>query len=426
MTPIFNELISMWSDKGFNLPISEGKYWLDNNFIQAFTHDGTLVKLWKYKVTDDLTISLTPYKGRGKQYQYNDSDFETWQETLQRNAQRLSLLESESLSLIKQTISEYSDYDKYVLTSTGKDSMVVLNLVNRVSTNIPVVFNNTSLDCADTYKMVKAHKEWMITNPKEGFYQWIKRMNYLPTRFSRGCCTMFKERVMIHHFSKTTKKAVWFMGVRNDESNSRADREDITHNPKWGNKEWFGCLPIRRWTELEVWLYTFKYGLEINPKYRKGYRRVGCGIACPYASKYTWVLDEYWYPVMRSRWVNIIDKDFTDNDRWVRLNCTKQEYHTCWNGGLYRQEPTEEVVQEFMEHKGISDKSIALQYFNKACCMCGDNVRQSETIAMNLKIHGRNSDKIYCQKCLMKELEINEEEWNNTVADFKLQGCKLF
>lgn len=182
MTPIFNELISMWSDKGFDIPISEGKYWLENNFIQAFTHDGTLVKLWKYKVTDGLEISLTPYKSRGKQHRYNDSDFETWQETLQRNAERLSSLESQSLSLIKQTMTEYSDYDKYVLTSTGKDSMVVLDLVNRSCDSIPAVFNNTSLDCADTYKMVKSHKEWIITNPKEGFYTFAKEYGEYDTR----------------------------------------------------------------------------------------------------------------------------------------------------------------------------------------------------------------------------------------------------
>ena len=50
MLPIYNELLTMWRDKGFVLPIDEGRFWLDNNFIQGITHDGDLIKLYKYKV----------------------------------------------------------------------------------------------------------------------------------------------------------------------------------------------------------------------------------------------------------------------------------------------------------------------------------------------------------------------------------------
>lgn len=52
----------MWVNLGYELPIKEGVYWLDNNFIKAFTPDGTLHKLWKYKVFDDLHIEITKHK----------------------------------------------------------------------------------------------------------------------------------------------------------------------------------------------------------------------------------------------------------------------------------------------------------------------------------------------------------------------------
>ena len=52
----------MWANLGYELPIKEGGYWLDNNFIKAFTPDGTLHKLWKYKVFDDLHIEITKHK----------------------------------------------------------------------------------------------------------------------------------------------------------------------------------------------------------------------------------------------------------------------------------------------------------------------------------------------------------------------------
>ena len=66
MLPIYSDLLKMLSDLGYDLPIKEGKYWLENNFIQAFTRDGTLRKLWKYKVFDDLHIEITPYHNKIK------------------------------------------------------------------------------------------------------------------------------------------------------------------------------------------------------------------------------------------------------------------------------------------------------------------------------------------------------------------------
>ena len=423
MLPIYSDLLKMWSDLGYDLPIKEGKYWLENNFIQAFTRDGTLRKLWKYKVFDDLHIEITPYHNKIK---FCEGDFETWEETADRLAPDLDTKIEESLAVIRDSVAKYKDYEFLVLTSTGKDSMVTLDLVQKVIPNVRVVFNNTSLDVADTYRMVKSHKDWEITNPKEGFYNWIRRMNYIPNRVSRGCCSIFKEGNSIEYLSDC-EKLIQFMGVRNDESNARADRAYITHNPKWRDKEWYGCLPIRKWSELDVWLYTIKNNLEINSKYKKGYHRCGCSVACPYATKYTWVLDKYWYPTLRNRWEGIVQEDFLHNQRWTMMNCTLSEYiKDGWNGTLYRPEPTEEVINEFMEYKGITDRNIALQYFNKTCCECGKNVRQNDVLAMNLKMNGRNTNKIYCKKCLMKELNMSKDEWDNNVADFKAQGCKLF
>ena len=216
------------------------------------------------------------------------------------------------------------------------------------------------------------------------------------------------------------------MGVRNDESNTRANREFITHNPKWGNRDWYGCLPIRKWSELDVWLYTIKNKLEINGKYRKGYHRCGCGISCPYTTKYTWVLDKYWFPKMRARWESILQKQFLANQTWTRTNCTLAEYiQDGWCGALYRPEPTNEVIYEFMEYKDITYE-VAKQYFNKTCCECGKNVRQNDVLAMNMKYLGRNIDKFYCQKCLMKKFGMTKDEWNDTIEGFKAQGCTLF
>lgn len=358
---------------------------------------------------------------------YLPSDFETWEQTVERLSPELKTYENEAERVIKQAIADYPDHEKVVRTSTGKDSMVTLDLVQRFIPDVKVIFNNTSMDCADTYKLVKKNG-YIISNPKEGFYSWSKRNNFIPTRFSRACCSIFKEANGDRYLSEhSIDKALMFMGVRNDESAKRADRQDITHSPKWGNKDWWGCLPIRKWTEQMVWLYILKYDVEINPKYKKGYSRCGCNVCCPYSTKYQWALDKYWYPKARARWEDILRKNFPQNTRWVRNNCTIDEYVTSgWCGGLYRSEPNDEVINEFMKYKGLTDRNVALQYFNKTCCVCGKNVRQNDVLGMNLKLHSRNVEKIYCKKHLMVLHNMSSEEWDKNVEDFKAQGCKLF
>lgn len=334
--------------------------------------------------------------------------------------------ERESLQLINETLSKYKEHTPYMLHSTGKDSVVVEYLCKLSSHNVKTVFNNTTLDCSDTYKIVNQHKnEWEITTPDEGFYQYVKRANFIPTRFGRGCCTIFKEGNHIDHF-KNVEKAIWIMGVRNDESAKRANRQDAERNPKWGNKDWIGLLPIRKWTELEIWCYIIYNKLCVNPKYKKGYKRVGCSIACPFYTKTTWYLDKYWYKKQYDRWHKILEEDFIRNGKWCVLNCTLEEYHRYWNGGIVREQPTEEVITEFMKYKNITDRVVAEKYFNKQCTNCGKDIRSKDTIAMNLKLRGRNITKFMCKRCLMKSLNMDKDKWNEQIESFKEQGCSLF
>ena len=186
-------------------------------------------------------------------------------------------------------------------------------------------------------------------------------------------------------------------------------------------------MPIREFSEFDVWLYILDNNLEINPKYRKGYSRVGCSVCCPYYTKYTWVLDKYWFPIQYQRWRDFLRKDFAQEQRWTKLNCTTDEYvKEAWCGGLYRPEPTDEVINEFMTYKGIDDRSVAQRYFNKTCAECGKNIRQYDVVGMNLKLRNRLTDNLYCKKHLQAALDITNEQWKDMIEKFKSQGCDLF
>lgn len=365
-----------------------------------------------------------------------DIDLMSWADLIEFNKKHLLDLEKSALKLIQEKVKKYTDYIPLIPVSTGKDSQVVSYLVRKLYPDTKMIFNNTSLDCADTYRMAKTFENCEILSPQEGFYQYIKRANVLPTRFSRFCCRIFKTGEMVNRLNHETQYLM-FMGMRNNESSTRSGyKDEWVNQTEWGQTKWQGILPIRTWSELDVWLFTLWKDIEINPKYKKGYARCGCHIACPFAGKSTWVLDKYWYPTMRKRWEDILRQDFIVNNKWIAMNCTIDEYITAaWSGGKYRNSPTQEVVDEFVSYNHLEDEDINViqNYFNLYCANgCTWKIgklkliKSKETISMNMKFHGRNTNKFYCKKCLMQMYEMDEEKWNWWIQKFKDSGCNLF
>lgn len=96
------------------------------------------------------------------------------------------------------------------------------------------------------------------------------------------------------------------------------------------------------------------------------------------------------------------------------------------------EEPTDEVIQEYAKYAGL-DEDIARKYFSRYCengCLNTRGqplkLKDKNTLAMNMKMFGRDIEKFKCKKCLMKEFGWTQEQWNNQVNEFKNQGCRLF
>ena len=361
----------------------------------------------------------------------------SWNDLIEMNKSHLENIEREAKQLIIDKINKFSGYIPLVPVSMGKDSQVTCHLVRECYPDTKAIFNNTTLDCADTYLMAKKLPNCEIMTPEQGFYQYIKKANMIPNRFSRFCCRIFKVGEITKQLDHK-KLYLQFLGMRNDESSTREQYQDEWVNKtEWTNDiKWMCILPIIKWSELDVWLYTLWRGIEINPKYKKGYARVGCAIACPFYNKSTWVLDKYWYPIMRARWEDILRDDFIKNKKWIVDNCTIEEYvYKAWNSGVFREEPTKEVIREFAQYNGldIGDTKVAAQYFNKYCsngCKSKSGklkkIKDRDTISMNMKFHGREIDKFLCKKCFMKLYEMDEVKWNWWIERFKQDGCALF
>lgn len=419
MTPVFKEYIKFLKDNKIDVEkyeLREGYYWIDNMIIKCFDTNGNIQKILRLKIDDDLNIFVkTVYKNK-------TFIIEHWNDTILRYYDNLINIEKNAIDLITSHLFKCESIP-LILSSSGKDSMVVSYLVKQIDDTIKTIFSNTSLDVADTYKFIKSQQNIKIINPDEGFYSYIQRVGFIPNRMNRSCCTIFKEGAMINKLNNNDKY-LFFMGMRSQESNTRSNYIEIWKNEKWGKREWLAVLPIVKWTELDIWLYTLMKNILINPKYKKGYSRVGCGIACPFYTKSTWVLDRYWYYSQFKRWHDILDNDFINNNKEIIMNCTQKEYHTCWNGSKIRDEPTNEIILEFAKRNNL-DIDIAKKYFNHTCKECSKKIRSKEEIGINFKYFGRNITRFLCKKHIIKYLNIDKIKYNNIINGFKSQGCDL-
>lgn len=208
--------------------------------------------------------------------------------------------------------------------SGGKDSDVLLDIaVNNLDKSDFIVLNShTTLDAPDTVYYIRRKFEAlraegieatvkypMYKGQKDSFWKLCERKKMLPTRITRFCCAQLKE--------VSTPHQIACVGVRASESKNRegrgefgllADRNTaksaqhvkamIAFDKAEDNESTFECEiikgakknksmvcnPVYLWTEADVWDYIKAQGLEVNPLYSKGYKRVGC-VGCPMASR---------------------------------------------------------------------------------------------------------------------------------------------
>lgn len=186
---------------------------------------------------------------------------------------------------------------KYLVSlSGGKDSTACLlwALDTLPKKDIIPYFIDTKWEHESVYEyLVYLEKELdikIIRLESEGMEALSKRKKMMPNRVMRFCTENLKVKPTLEFYKTFQNKGIDFInivGVRREEIKARENTEVFTIS-KQGIKTLF---PIAYWDTQRVFDYIKSHELEVNPLYKKGFKRVGC-YPCIFARKHELLMME--------------------------------------------------------------------------------------------------------------------------------------
>lgn len=248
--------------------------------------------------------------------------------THRRRASTLDLIVSESVRFIK---AHEPPEGYFVAFSGGKDSIVSLELTRMAGVKHESFYSSSGIEPPEVVRFIREHyPEVRFLYPKMSFYDGIRR-KFPPLRTKRWCCDYLRK-----YPARNIPLKHRIMGIRAEESNSRAERPWIERNQREGTVVY---KPIFLWKEWTIWEFIEEHDLPYPTLYDEGWDRVGC-VVCPFICSPTMKLIER----NRKRWPGMY-RAFEHAVRdWFETRKTQ--------GVRFREETADEYLQNW--YKGIA------------------------------------------------------------------------
>jgi len=200
----------------------------------------------------------------------------------------LERLEAESIHIMREVVAEAQK--PVMLYSVGKDSAVMLHLARKAfypsPPPFPLLHVDTTWKFQDMYKLrdkmaAESGMELIVYQNPEAKERGINPFDHGPLHTDMWKTEGLKQALDLHGFDAA------FGGARRDEEKSRAKERIFSfrtsshawdpknqrpelwnlYNARKNKGESIRVFPISNWTELDIWQYIMKEGIEIVPLY---------------------------------------------------------------------------------------------------------------------------------------------------------------
>lgn len=284
------------------------------------------------------------------------------------------LMEQLIQDTIKEIFNTYVGYQSkvdvfYVAFSGGKDSVVLLDLVQRAlpHNEIKVLFGDTGMEFPDTYELVDNMESRLADvgidfikakSPHSTEYTWS--MFGPPATVNRWCCSVHKTAPQIIALREKTGKnnftGLAFIGVRASESAARSEYDYISLGEK--HKGQYSCNPIIEWNSAEVYTYIFQEKLMLNKAYMKGNRRAGC-LVCPRAAERSEYFSRVCYPEEFGKLITSIKQQYINS-----FESSTELDNFIANGGWKARKNGRDIKSKVSYHESIVKGNYILKINN--------------------------------------------------------------
>ena len=217
----------------------------------------------------------------------------------------LRFLEAESIHILRETVAEFAN--PVMLYSIGKDSQVLLHLARKAFHPAPLPFPLLHIDTTWKFRDMYAFRDrftaqhgfrLIVRQNRKALAEGMNPFDHTSQKYTHAMKTQpLLEALALHGFDAA------FGGARRDEEKSRAKERVFSFRDRHGQWEprrqrpelWnlyngrhapgehVRVFPISNWTELDVWRYIQREGVELPSIYyaheRDVFRRDGMWLA---------------------------------------------------------------------------------------------------------------------------------------------------
>jgi phosphoadenosine phosphosulfate reductase len=180
--------------------------------------------------------------------------------------------------VLSTVLGVYTDHAACLTCSFQAEDMIVLDLVRKRVPSIPVLFLETGYHFAQTYAYRdRIAKEWSLNlvnvTPQNTVEQQESELGILYRTDPSRCCQLRKVDPLLHALEPY---AIWFTGLRREQSPTRANLKKIEEHRLPGGKALLKVSLLADWSWKQVWEYTGQHQLSYLPQYDQGYLSIGC------------------------------------------------------------------------------------------------------------------------------------------------------